>query len=164
MAPLNGGGWTTSPPAGDSLLVRVEEPSAAAGVRRRITAFAERLGFGGERLGQVQLAATEAATNLANHARQGEMVVRIVRSGETALLEFVCVDRGPGIADVPVSRADGYSTSGTLGLGLGSIERLADRCGMFSLPRTGTVLYARFLPPGTPAGQDGADPPFAASP
>ncbi|WP_024935484.1 ATP-binding SpoIIE family protein phosphatase [Actinomadura welshii] len=161
MAPLNGGGWTTSPPAGDSLLVRVEEPSAAAGVRRRITAFAERLGFGGERLGQVQLAATEAATNLANHARQGEMVVRIVRSGETALLEFVCVDRGPGIADVPASRADGYSTSGTLGLGLGSIERLADRCGMFSLPRTGTVLYARFLPPGTPAGRDAADPPFA---
>lgn len=161
MAPLIGGGWTTSPLTGDSLLVRVEEPSAAAGVRRRITALAERLGFGGERLGQVQLAATEAATNLAKHARQGEMIVRIVRSGEAALLEFVCMDRGPGIADVPVSRADGYSTSGTLGLGLGSIERLADRSGLFSRPQTGTVLYARFRPPGSPARHGAADPPFA---
>ncbi|GAA4241314.1 anti-sigma regulatory factor [Actinomadura meridiana] len=150
MDPLTGG-WTTSPLAGDSLRVRVEEPSAAAGVRRRITVLAERLGFGGERLGQVQLAATEAATNLAAHAREGEMLLRIVRDGGGPALEFVCVDRGPGIADVPVSRTDGYSTGGTLGLGLGSIERLADRSGLYSRPRVGTVLYARFRPPGSPS-------------
>ncbi|TDD82967.1 transcriptional regulator [Actinomadura darangshiensis] len=161
MGPLTGAGWTTSPPAGESLRVRVEEASAAAGVRRRITALAGRLGFGAERLGQVQLAATEAATNLAAHARQGEMLMRIVRDGGAAALEFVCVDRGPGIADVPVSRMDGYSTTGTLGLGLGSIERLADRSGLCSRPRAGTVLYARFLPPGTPAGRGAADAPFA---
>ncbi|MFI0486957.1 ATP-binding protein [Actinomadura sp. 9N215] len=167
MDPLNGG-WTTSPLAGESLRVRVEERSAAAGVRRRITALAERLGFGGERLGQVQLAATEAATNLAAHALQGEMLLRIVRDGGGAALEFVCLDRGPGIADVPVSRTDGYSTSGTLGLGLGSIERLADRSGLYSRPRIGTVSYARFQPPGSSAsgisapGTDaGAPPPIA---
>ncbi|WUI03766.1 SpoIIE family protein phosphatase [Spirillospora sp. NBC_00431] len=172
MDPLNGA-WTTSPHAGESLRVRVEERSAAAGVRHRITALAERLGFRGERLGQVQLAATEAATNLAEHALQGEMLLRIVRDGGAAALEFVCVDRGPGIADVPVSRTDGYSTSGTLGLGLGSIERLADRSGLYSRPRIGTVSYARFNPPdasgagtsstGTPgAGASaGAPPPIA---
>ncbi|TDD38852.1 transcriptional regulator [Actinomadura sp. KC06] len=162
MEPLSGG-WTTSPHAGESLRVRVEEQSAAAGVRRRITALAERLGFGGERLGQIQLAATEAAVNLARHARQGEMLLRIVRDGGAAALEFVCVDHGPGIADVPVSRTDGYSTGGTLGLGLGSIERLADHSGLYSRPRIGTVLYARFRPPSEapsgPAG--GAMPPIA---
>ncbi|TDB87816.1 transcriptional regulator [Actinomadura sp. KC216] len=160
MEPLSAG-WTTSPHAGESLRVRVEEPSAPAGVRRRITALAERLGFGGERLGQVQLAATEAATNLVKHALRGEMLLRIVREGGAAALEFVCVDHGPGIADVPVSRTDGYSTSGTLGLGLGSIERLADHSGLYSRPRAGTVLYARFRPPGDAPRAPGAMPPIA---
>lgn len=155
MDALSGPGWTTSPHAGDSLRVRVEERSAAAGVRRRITALAERLGFAGERLGRVQLAATEAATNLAKHARQGEMLLRIVRNGGAAVLEFVCLDRGPGIADVPVSRVDGFSTSGTLGLGLGSIERLADHSGLYSRPDAGTVLFARFRPPDEPPGMVG---------
>jgi anti-sigma regulatory factor (Ser/Thr protein kinase) len=158
MDPLTGG-WTTSPLAGDSARVRVEERSAAAGVRRRITALAERLGFGADRLGQVRLAATEAATNLAAHAREGEMLLRIVRDGVGPALEFVCVDRGPGIADVPVSRTDGYSTGGTLGLGLGTIERLADHSGLYSRPETGTVLYARFRPPGASPGP--APPPAA---
>ncbi|MFD0684295.1 ATP-binding SpoIIE family protein phosphatase [Actinomadura fibrosa] len=159
MDPLTGPGWTSSPPVGDALWIRVEEESAAAGVRRRVTALAERLGFAGERLGQVRLAATEAATNLAKHARQGEMLVRIVREGEAAALEFVCVDRGPGIADVAGSRLNGFSTSGTLGIGLGSIERLADRSGLHSLPGAGTVLFARFVRADDASAADG--PPFA---
>ncbi|TQM71701.1 histidine kinase-like protein [Actinomadura hallensis] len=148
MDPLTSAGWTASPAADESRWFAVEEPSAPAGVRRGITAFAERLGFAGERLGQVQLAATEAATNLAKHAVRGEILVRVVRDGNAASLEIVCIDHGPGIADVPRSRLGGYSTTGTLGLGLGSIERLADRSGLHSLPRAGTTLYARFRQPG----------------
>lgn len=161
MAALTGDGWTTSPSAPDALRVRAEEPSAAAGVRRRAAALAERLGFAGGHLERVRLAATEAATNLVRHARRGEMLIRVVRGGGTATLELVALDHGPGIADVPVSLLDGYSTRGTLGVGLGSIERLADQCGLYSLPRVGTVLYARFRSPGSPAGPGAAAPPFA---
>ncbi|MEU8796112.1 ATP-binding SpoIIE family protein phosphatase [Spirillospora sp. NPDC048819] len=164
MDPVTAAGWTTSPAADESRWFRAEEDSAAAGARREITVLAQRLGFTGERLGQVQLAATEAATNLAKHAERGEMLVRIVRNGATAALEIVCIDRGPGIADVPRSRLGGYSTAGTLGLGLGSIERLADRSGLSSLPRVGTALFARFRQPGEEreaATASGAEPPFA---
>ncbi|GGP95578.1 anti-sigma regulatory factor (Ser/Thr protein kinase) [Actinomadura coerulea] len=162
MDPLTGTGWMTSPPAGDAVWLRAEEPSAAAGARRQAARLAERLGFAGERLGQIQLAVTEAATNLAKHAVQGEILVRIVRVGEEAALELVCMDRGPGIPDVRASRMDGHTTSGTLGLGLGSIERLADRTGMHSLPGTGTVLFAGFSRPGGDAAPvDRPGPPFA---
>ncbi len=147
----------TSPPPDEADWLRVEEPSAPAGVRRRVTALAERLGFDAERLGQVQLAATEAATNLVKHAERGEMLVRIVRDGDRAEVEIVCLDRGPGIADVPLSLLDGFSTAGSLGVGLGAIGRLADRSGLYSHPGGGTVLFARFRQPGSPAG----DPPFA---
>jgi anti-sigma regulatory factor (Ser/Thr protein kinase) len=142
--PLTGAGWMTSPVTDDAVWARVEEPSSAVRVRRHATRFAERLGFAGARIGEIQLAVTEAATNLAKHAVQGEMLVRVVRAGGDAALEIVCLDRGPGIADVPGSRLDGYSTSGTLGIGLGAIERLADRSGVHS-PAAGTVLFARFL-------------------
>jgi len=161
MAALTGGGWTAGPSAADSLRVRVEEESAAAGVRRRASALAERLGFAGERLERVRLVATEAATNLVRHARQGEMIIRIVRDEVSAAVELVSLDRGPGIADVPVSLLDGYSARGTLGVGLGSIQRLADHFGLYSLPRVGTVLYARFRSPGAPGDPGGADAPFA---
>ena len=41
---------------------------------------------------------------------------------------------------------DGHSTSGTLGIGLGAIRRLADFCDLYSVPGHGTVLVARFWP------------------
>jgi anti-sigma regulatory factor (Ser/Thr protein kinase) len=147
-----GGGLGGGLPA-DAMWMRVEERSAAAGARRRATVLAERLGFDGERLGQVQLAATEMATNLIKHAREGEMMLRIARDGTSAELELLSMDRGPGMADVPGSRVDGYSTSGTLGIGLGAIDRLADRSGLHSVPGHGTVMFARFHQPG-----DGAAP------
>nr|WP_202420859.1 ATP-binding SpoIIE family protein phosphatase [Actinomadura rayongensis] len=152
------GGWSVSPSAGESVWARVEETSAPAGVRRRATALAERLGFADERLEHVRLAATEAATNLVKHAGRGEMLVRVVRGGERATLEFVSVDRGPGMADVPESLRDGVSTSGSLGIGLGMIGRLADDAGLQSRPGEGTILFARFRQPG---GAPPADPPFA---
>ncbi|GAA0211636.1 SpoIIE family protein phosphatase [Actinomadura nitritigenes] len=148
MGALTGAGPEGGAPAGDALWMRVEERSAAAGARRRATVLAERLGFTGERLGQVQLAATEMATNLIKHAREGEMMARIARHGTFAELELLSMDRGPGMADVPGSRVDGYSTSGTLGIGLGAIDRLADRSGLHSVPGHGTVLFARFHQPG----------------
>ncbi|TDC96036.1 SpoIIE family protein phosphatase [Actinomadura sp. 7K507] len=163
MDPLTATGWTASPAADESRWLRAEDASAAAGARREITVLAERLGFAGERLGQVQLVASESATNLVKHAEKGELLVRIVRRGRTAALEIVCLDHGPGIADVSRSRLGGYSTSGTLGLGLGAIERLADQSGLHSLPRAGTTLFARFRQPdeasGTAAPVSG--PPFA---
>jgi anti-sigma regulatory factor (Ser/Thr protein kinase) len=160
-----GPAWTRSPPASEALWARVEEESAAAGARRRAAELAERIGIGGAGLGRVRLVATEAATNLARYASRGEMLVRVVRCGTATALEIVCVDRGPGMADAPGARVDGYSTGGTLGIGLGAIERLSDRSALYSVPRDGTVLFARFLEPGaapeTTARYPGGGPPFA---
>ncbi|GAA3218290.1 ATP-binding protein [Actinocorallia longicatena] len=140
-------GWTTQ---GDSTWVAVEEASAAAGIRRRVATLAERLGFRQERVAEIQLAVTEAATNLHRHAQGGEMALRTVRDGESLALEVVCLDRGPGIADVGRSLRDGHSTGGTLGVGLGTIFRLADSADLHSVPSGGTVLALRFTT-GAPA-------------
>lgn len=124
----------------------VHEASQIAAPRRAALGLAQRSGFSEERAGKVALVATELATNLAKHATGGEVVFRLIRDtdgGSSAHgIEILAIDRGPGMGDVVGARQDGYSTAGTLGHGLGTIERQSDFFQIFSLP-SGTVALAR---------------------
>jgi anti-sigma regulatory factor (Ser/Thr protein kinase) len=135
-----------APAPGDQRWLRVEDPSAAAGCRAAAVSLAGRLGFPADRSDQLVLAVTEAATNLHKHASQGSMLLRITRVGGEPGIEMVTIDAGPGVADASAAMRDGNSTSGTLGIGLGAIRRLADFCDLYSVPGHGTVLVARFWP------------------
>jgi anti-sigma regulatory factor (Ser/Thr protein kinase) len=137
---------------GDLRWLRVEDPSAAAACRGAALALASRLEFPAARSDQLALAVTEAASNLDKHARQGSMLLRIARNGDRPGIEMVTIDAGPGFGDAAAALRDGHSTSGTLGIGLGAIRRLADFCDLYSAPGRGTALVARFWPtpgPGT---------------
>ncbi len=99
--------------------------------------------------GKVAIAVTELATNLLNHARGGELLMQVLGAGENACLELLAIDRGPGMADVARCMADGYSTGGTAGQGLGAVRRLANEFEIFSAPGEGTIVMARFGAPAT---------------
>ena len=116
----------------------VSEPRRAAGW------LAEALGFSESRAGKVSLIVSELATNLAKHARGGELLVRPLDDGhnEPSGVEVLSLDTGPGIPDLALSRRDGHSTAGSLGNGLGAIERQADFSDIFTLP-SGTAILAR---------------------
>ena len=131
---------------GDLRWLRVEDPSAAAACRGAAAALASRLDFPAARTDQLTLAVTEAATNLHKHASQGSMLLRIARQGGSPGIELVTIDAGPGLRDANAALRDGHSTSGTLGIGLGAIQRLADFCDLYSVPGHGTALVARFWP------------------
>jgi anti-sigma regulatory factor (Ser/Thr protein kinase) len=92
-------------------------------------------------VGKIELAVTEAATNLLKHAGQGKIILRPVGR---SMLELLAVDKGPGMADPDKCLRDGYSTAGTAGTGLGAISRLADLFDVYSQPGKGTVLLAQF--------------------
>jgi anti-sigma regulatory factor (Ser/Thr protein kinase) len=136
----------TAQAPGDLRWLRVEDPSAAAACRGAAAALAARLGFPAARTDELALAVTEAATNLHKHARQGSMLLRITRTGARPGIELVTIDAGPGFRDTGAALRDGHSTSGTLGIGLGAISRLADFCDLYSMPGHGTTLVARFWP------------------
>ncbi|MYX74803.1 ATP-binding SpoIIE family protein phosphatase [Streptomyces sp. BpilaLS-43] len=129
--------------AEDVVWLRDQEALPAA-ARVAALSLARRIGFGEQRCAEVALAVSEAATNLRRHAVDGAFLLRTVRTPGDAGLEFVTTDEGPGMADVAHSLADGTSTAGTLGIGLGAISRLADSFDLHSLPGRGTVLTARF--------------------
>ncbi|MEV6717420.1 ATP-binding SpoIIE family protein phosphatase [Lentzea sp. NPDC051208] len=130
----------------DEVWLPVEETAQVGRIRRTATSLAERLGFSATRAAEIGLAATEIGTNLHKHAQQGVVLIRTVRGERDAAVEIVAVDRGPGIADMALAWEDGQSTTGTLGVGLGAVARLATSCAMSSRPGKGTALVARFAP------------------
>jgi anti-sigma regulatory factor (Ser/Thr protein kinase) len=127
-----------------SAAIAVTEASQAAEGRRLALWLASNLDFPDERGGRAAIVASELASNLYKHARQGELLFRRLRTpdGDADGMEILALDKGPGIPDVALSRRDGYSTSGTLGHGLGAVERQADDVEIYTQP-TGTVVMAR---------------------
>ncbi|HEX6912237.1 MAG TPA: SpoIIE family protein phosphatase [Longimicrobium sp.] len=122
----------------------VTDPSGAGEARRRVAALAAALGFGETDAGRAALAATEAATNLAKHARGGGVViVRPCGRGPARGVELLAVDRGPGMRSVGDALRDGFSTAGSPGTGLGALQRMSDEFDLFSTAGQGTVLLSR---------------------
>ena len=58
-------------------------------------------------------------------------------------LEIEVSDDGPGIGDLERALADGYSTAGGLGQGLGAVRRLSDEFEIASRPGGGTRVRTR---------------------
>jgi outer membrane lipoprotein SlyB len=89
--------------------------------------------------------ATELATNLARHARNGRVLLAQVGEAPAAGVQLLAIDGGPGIRNVARAMEDGYSTAGTAGEGLGAIRRLAQEFDLFSRTEApvGTAVVAR---------------------
>ncbi|WP_433065587.1 ATP-binding protein [Dactylosporangium sp. CS-033363] len=135
------------PPTVEELGWVAVEDAGAAGVARRVAVdCAHRLGFSESRAGEVAIVAAELVSNLHRHAENGALSVRCLRRGEAGGVELVAVDGGPGMRDLPFSSLDGNSTAGTLGIGLGAVQRLSDVATGYSLPGRGTVLTAQLWP------------------
>ncbi|WP_250563712.1 anti-sigma regulatory factor [Sphaerisporangium fuscum] len=130
-------------PNRDDAWLRMEEGSAIGAARRIATALAGERGFDDEHAGQVAVAVSEAASNLVKHAQAGVMLVRPHASSPSSI-EVLVIDSGPGMADTINPIRDGYSTTGTLGIGLGAITRLSDAYDIHSVPGRGTVLSMLF--------------------
>ncbi|MFF7707125.1 ATP-binding protein [Pseudomonas sp. NPDC007930] len=127
-----------------SLCLLVHDPAHVDAARRAIIREAVQAGADEALQGRLVVVAQELAFNLLRHGGGGELYYQ-QGDGDLALL---AVDRGPGMADVNRCLSDHYSTTGTLGVGLGAIRRMSDRFDLFSRPGQGTVVFAGFNLPG----------------
>ena len=85
-------------------------------------------------------AASELARNTVRHGKGGILSLEIVRSGARDGLRLTFEDRGPGIPDIDRALEDGFSTGGSLGLGLPGARRLVDEFSLTSTVGVGTVV------------------------
>jgi serine/threonine-protein kinase RsbT len=108
--------------------------------RQKGRALATNLGFS---LGDSTLIATaisELARNIISYAGEGIIAMNVIYDSRREGLLIVASDEGPGISDIPRALRDGFSTSGSLGIGLPGVRRLMDEFAIESQPGRGTTI------------------------
>jgi len=117
---------------------------SSIGEARRISAqMAERARIEDAERGRVPLIVTELATNLLLHATGGEILIRMLPAEAGPGVEIIALDRGPGITNIQRCMADGYSSGGTGGTGLGAVRRISTDFDIYSQASVGTVVLSR---------------------
>lgn len=118
--------------------IRSEADLVTARLRGR--EMASTLNFSSSDLTLIATAISEVTRNILSYAGSGELNLRLVRQGQRTGVSIIARDRGPGIADLFSAMQDGYSTSGSLGLGLPGSKRLMDEFDVASEVGKGTTV------------------------
>jgi len=124
---------------------RISEASQVAGARREAAASARAMGFSEEDAGRAAIAVTELGTNILKHAGHGEILCGPSLTSARSCFEIVALDHGPGM-DVEKCLADGFSTAGSQGTGLGATRRQATTFDAWSVAGHGTAIHVRVCP------------------
>ncbi|HWR30265.1 MAG TPA: anti-sigma regulatory factor [Negativicutes bacterium] len=88
---------------------------------------ATELAFGPQERDEIAIVISELGTNLVKHAGGGFILVTPLSDNGQKGIKIESVDDGPGIADIAKAVTDGFSSSNSLGVGLGAINRLMDK-------------------------------------
>lgn len=121
---------------------KIEDRSYVSYIRRELHNLLKTV-FSEIRTGEADIVIAELTSNLVKFAGRGEILYRFGKEDQDHFFEIICLDKGPGMVDVPHSARDGYSTHNTLGHGIGSIFRLSSVAQIYSQPDWGTVVYVK---------------------
>ena len=141
-----------NPPDPQSFEIAHSSDGGAA--QRAAKAMSLALGFSEQAAEEIGLTARELASNLVKHAARGTLTLTPLVENGRAGIEMESADSGPGIADVEEAMRDGFSTAGSLGCGLGAVNRLMDQVEIASQPGVGTRLVCRRWRRESPFGTD----------
>ncbi len=114
-------------------------------VQRAARRIAAALGFDETASEEIALCASELASNQVAHAAGGTVTLTRLIEGGRRGIQLDAQDNGPGIVDVQLAMKDGFSKAGSLGYGLGTINRFMDECDIQSASGvgSGTRVIAR---------------------
>lgn len=124
----------------EEIVVPITADLDIVSARQRGRALASALGYSPTDATFIATAISELARNIVLYAGRGEVVLRRVHEGGRHGIVVVARDEGPGIAEVSLAVAGGYSTSGGLGLGLAGVRRLMDEFDISSARGKGTAV------------------------
>ena len=111
--------------------------------RQKGRAMAAELGFSSGDATLIATAISELARNIVSYARKGEIVLQEIQASSRSGMLVIALDNGPGIPDIRQALRDGFSTSGSLGLGLPGVRRLMDEFEITSQPDRGTTVKVK---------------------
>jgi serine/threonine-protein kinase RsbT len=125
----------------DDIQVLIHSDQDIVTARQKGRSLAAALNFSSGEATLIALAISELARNIVAYAKKGEIRLKALNGGTTRQgIRVVAHDDGPGIADVEQALRDGFSTSGSLGLGLPGVRRLVDEFQIESKRNEGTTV------------------------
>lgn len=122
----------------ETLAIRCEDDVVL--VRRRARELGQRRGFDGFAQAAITTATSEITRNTLVHGGGGSADLEEVERGARRGVRVTCRDAGPGIADLARALQGGFSSTGTLGLGLSGARRLVDELDVQTAPGKGTTV------------------------
>jgi len=131
------------PPAPGETWLSIDSDQDIVTARQRGRALAEQAGFTDSSLTLIATAISELTRNILSYAERGEISLAIVEQNGRKGISVVARDDGPGIPDVARAMEIGFSTSGSLGLGLPGVRRLMDEFEIDTGAGRGTKVTAR---------------------
>lgn len=122
---------------------RADDRSFFSLIKKDIHQLVSAAGFDTVRIGKIDIIVAEITSNLSKYANGGKLLAGIGSDAYGEYFDVIGVDEGPGIPDLSRVLSDGYSSTGSLGHGLGSIRRLSDQFDLYSMKDWGTILLSR---------------------
>jgi serine/threonine-protein kinase RsbT len=129
-------------PAGE-IQVAINSDQDIVSARQKGRQMAAELGFSAGDATLIATAISELARNIVSYARKGEITLKMVNGSNRQGISVIATDEGPGITDLHQALRDGFSTSGSLGLGLPGVRRLMDEFEITSQPGRGTKVVVK---------------------
>jgi serine/threonine-protein kinase RsbT len=123
------------------VLINSDQDIVTARQKGRLLAVA--LGFSPGDATLIATAISELARNIVAYAKSGEIRLTMINGSGRQGIQLVARDQGPGIFDIQQALRDGFSTSGSLGLGLPGVRRLVDAFEIVSEKDRGTTVTAQ---------------------
>ncbi|HWG91188.1 MAG TPA: ATP-binding protein [Candidatus Thermoplasmatota archaeon] len=123
--------------------VTIRGDSDVVAARQAGRSLAAELPFTSTELTFIATAISEVARNILQYAGTGTVWCRLVENGDRSGIEVEAVDRGPGIVDTEQALKPGFSTGGSLGLGLSGAKNLMDEFTLWSQVGEGTRVTMR---------------------
>ena len=111
--------------------------------RQKGRVLAGELGFSAGDATLIATAISELARNIVSYAQTGEIKLKGIHGSSRVGILVIASDDGPGIIDIRQALRDGFSTSGSLGLGLPGVRRLMDEFEISSQPGKGTMVAVK---------------------
>lgn len=126
-----------------AIRVEISSDQDIVGARQKGRTLATELGFSTAEATLIATAISELARNIVSYARRGEIALQRIQNTTREGIMVVASDEGPGIRDLRQAMRDGFSTSGSLGLGLPGVRRLMDEFEIASGVGCGTKVTVK---------------------
>ncbi len=123
--------------------VAINSDQDIVSARQKGRGMATELGFSSGDATLIATAISELARNIVSYAHKGQITLKVVNGLNRQGISVIASDDGPGITDIRQALRDGYSTSGSLGLGLPGVRRLMDEFEISSQPGQGTTVTVK---------------------